>query len=95
MTIGDLYREITGMRSDIVRSLTRIEVIEASRAREEQVSKDHEDRIRALRADVPQNLDKRLGLLEQFKWKLGGMAIAGALVFSALGTVIGVVLTRK
>jgi hypothetical protein len=41
VTIADLYRELTGMRADVTRALTRIEVIDSR-------DTDHEARIRIL-----------------------------------------------
>lgn len=65
VTMGDLYREITGMRQDIARSLTRIEVIDSRNGDADRLHSDHEQRLRAL---------------EAFRWKLAGIAIVVAII---------------
>jgi len=41
VTTADLYRELVGMRTDMVRAVTRLEIADG-------IDKDHESRIRAL-----------------------------------------------
>lgn len=65
VTIGDLYREIVGMRSDVAKALTRIEVIDSHNTATAGDITDHENRIRSL---------------EAFKWKLTGIALAVGMV---------------
>jgi hypothetical protein len=65
VTIADLYRELSGMRSDIGRALTKMEVIESRNTDAEQLHRDHELRIRQL---------------EAFRWKLAGIAIVAAII---------------
>lgn len=65
VTIGDLYREIVGMRSDVARALTRIEVIDSHNTATAGDITDHENRLRGL---------------EAFKWKLTGIAMAVGMV---------------
>lgn len=60
VTIADLYRELTGMRTDIGKALTRLEVIDARDQAAAEVDRDHEGRLRAL---------------EAFRWKLVGIAL--------------------
>lgn len=61
VTIGDLYREIVGMRADMARALTRIEVIDHQNGDADRLHADHEARLRAL---------------EAFRWKLTGLAVS-------------------
>lgn len=61
ITIGDLYRELVGMRGDLAKALTHIEVIDSRNLGADQVHIDHEARLRAL---------------EAFRWKVTGLAIA-------------------
>lgn len=61
VTIGDLYRELVGMRSDVVKALTRIEIIDSQNNATAGDITDHENRLRGL---------------EAFKWKLTGIALA-------------------
>lgn len=65
VTIADLYRELTGMRQDIGRALTRIEVMDARTADADRLHTDHEARIRSL---------------EAFKWKLAGAVTVLAMI---------------
>lgn len=65
VTIADLYRELVGMRNDVARALTRIEVIDSRNGDADKLHSDHEQRIRAL---------------EQFRWKLAGIAIVMAII---------------
>lgn len=60
VTTADLYRELVGMRADIVKALTRVEVIDAQNADAHAALADHETRIR---------------LLEAFRWKLTGVVL--------------------
>jgi hypothetical protein len=60
ITMADLYRELTGMRADVARALTRIEVIDTRNGDADKLHADHEARIRAL---------------EQFRYKLLGAAV--------------------
>lgn len=43
VTTADLYRELVGLRTDMVRAIERIAVVDQARA-------DHESRLRALEA---------------------------------------------
>lgn len=65
VTVADLYRELVGMRSDLVKALTRIEVIDTVNKGAEDDRRDHEQRLR---------------ILEAFKWKLLGVCITGGAI---------------
>ena len=79
VTVADLYREMVGMRADVVKALTRIEVLDARNTDADHLHADHEARLR---------------LLETFKWKMiGGMLAIGA-VSGGLGAWAGVLLGR-
>jgi hypothetical protein len=69
VTIADLYRELVGMRTDVARALTRIEVIDARNTSADNLDRDHESRIRAL---------------EAFRWKMAGIAVVLAIIFGLL-----------
>jgi len=71
VTIADLYREITGMRADVARALTRIEVIDSRNADADKLHLDHETRLRSL---------------EQARWKAAGVAAVVAVLCSGLVT---------
>lgn len=45
---------------------------------------DKEQRIRALEAAVPQNLESRLSAAEQFRWKFAGALVIISMAVSAL-----------
>lgn len=70
VTNADLYRELVGMRTDVGRALTRLEVIDARNKTADTIHADYETRLRAL---------------EAFRWKLVGLALAVSLLSSALG----------
>lgn len=61
VTIADLYRELVGMRTDMAKALTKIEVIDARNTAADKTDGDHELRIRAL---------------EAFRWKFAGIYAA-------------------
>ena len=77
VTIGDLYRELVGMRQDITRALTRIEVIDTRNVDADRLHNDHESRLRAL---------------ERFRFTMGGLAIVGEIVAGVVGYWLGHVL---
>lgn len=61
VTNADLYRELVGIRSDVGRALTHIEVINVRNTAADRLDVDHETRIRTI---------------EAWKWKVTGMAVA-------------------
>lgn len=80
VTIADLYRELVGMRTDVGKALTRIEVIDNHNNDADKIHGDHELRLR---------------MLEAFRWKLAGIAMSVGMLSGAGGTVLGWLLTRK
>lgn len=58
VTIGDIYRELIGMRQDVGKALTRLEVIDNRNADADRLHADHEARLRAL---------------EVWRWKFAGV----------------------
>ena len=60
VTVADLYRELIGLRSDIVRALTRVERIDTVNQAADEIHRDHEMRLRGL---------------ESFRWKLAGACL--------------------
>lgn len=79
VTIADLYRELTGLRADVARALTRIEVIDSRSADADRLHADHEMRLRAL---------------ESFRWKLTGIALGMSAISGAAAAWLEIVLTR-
>ena len=65
VTNADLYRELLGIRGDVGKALTRIEVIDNQNVIADRLHTDFENRLRAL---------------EAFKWKLTGIALSVAAV---------------
>lgn len=61
VTVADLYRELVGMRGDLTRSLTKLEVIESRNSDADRLHADHEARLRQL---------------EKFRWQLVGVVLA-------------------
>ena len=71
VTVADLYRELVGMRADVVKALTRIEVIDAANSNADRIHNDHETRIR---------------YLEAVRWKLAGASLVlGAIAGGGAG----------
>lgn len=74
VTIADIYREMVGMRSDVVRALTRIEVLDVRNVDADRLHTDHEARLRGL---------------ERFRYTLGGLALIGGAVAGYVGYLLG------
>ena len=74
VTIGDLYRELVGMRSDLSRVLAHQEATDLINRGAEQIHADHEARLRAL---------------ERFRFTLGGLAIVGGAAAGYVGYILG------
>jgi hypothetical protein len=74
VTIGDLYRELVGMRSDLSRVLAHQEATDLINRSADQIHADHETRLRAL---------------ERFRFTLGGLAIVGGAVSGYVGYLLG------
>lgn len=60
VTTADLYRELVGMRTDVTKALTRIEVIDSRNTDADKIHADFEARLR---------------MLEAFRWKLTGVVL--------------------
>jgi len=73
VTTADLYRELVGMRQDITKALTRIEVIDSRNNDADKLHSDHESRLRAL---------------EAFRWKVTGIAVASSAVVGTVSGVV-------
>jgi hypothetical protein len=73
VTVADIYREVIGMRTDVQRALTRVEVIDAKNANADQIHADHESRIRQL---------------EVFRWKLTGLSVVLGMVAGVVSGII-------
>lgn len=80
VTIADLYRELTGLRTDLGKALTKLEVIDARNQTADRVDSDHETRIRGL---------------EAFKWKLTGVALAVGVLSGLLSGYVTVLLSHR
>jgi hypothetical protein len=79
VTTADLYRELVGMRTEVVRALERLAVIESRNQDDNQRSGDHEARLR---------------MLERFRWKLAGACLTGGAVAGSLTTWAGYVVSH-
>jgi hypothetical protein len=77
VTIGDLYRELVGMRSDLSRVLAHQEATDLINRSSEQIHADHEARLRGL---------------EKFRYTLAGLALVGGAAAGAVGAWVGYVL---
>jgi hypothetical protein len=74
VTIGDLYRELVGMRSDLSRVLAHQEATDLINRGAEQIHADHETRLRAL---------------ERFRFTLGGVAVVVGAASGYVGYLLG------
>ena len=74
VTIGDLYRELVGMRSDLTRVLAHQEATDLINRGAEQIHADHEARLRTL---------------ERFRYTLMGVAIATGAGSGYIGYILG------
>ena len=72
VTIGDLYRELVGMRGDLTRSLGKLEVMESRHGDADRIHADHESRLRTAEAALPTGLEGRMMALEKFRWQIAG-----------------------
>ena len=73
--MADLYNAIMAIKTDLTRSLSKLEVMESRNGDADRLHADHEARVRALENAVPSSLEMRIMALEKFRWQ-----IAGALV---------------
>lgn len=78
LTVADLYREMTGMRAEVVKALTRIEVLDVRNSDADTLHRDHEARIRALETSAAR-LAGKLAVMA------GGSSVAGGWVGYLLG----------
>ena len=69
VTLADLFRVMSAMQLDVSKVATKLEVIDARNKNADQLHADHEQRIRTL---------------EQFRWKILGLALAISIVVSLL-----------
>lgn len=83
ITIGDLYRELVTIRTDMASMLTETKVIATRHEATQADLADHEGRLRGLEAAFPPQLANRLVSVE--KWQLRAGAVVGF-----IGLVVGV-----
>jgi hypothetical protein len=74
VTVADLYRELVGMRTDLVHVLATQEATTARNHTTDMIHADHETRLRTL---------------ERFRFTLGGLSIVGGAVAGWIGYVLG------
>jgi hypothetical protein len=79
VSVADLYRELVGLRSDVVKALTRIEALDTTNQLANEIHHDHEVRLRAL---------------ESFRWKLAGACLTVSVLAGGAGTWVGLVVGR-
>jgi hypothetical protein len=77
MTVKDLFIELQGLRTDLVRALTHMERIDARGEVADKQLADYEQRLRAL---------------ERFRWSLMGAAASAGALAGALGGWVGYIL---
>lgn len=83
ITIGDLYRELVTIRTDMASMLIETKVIATRHEATQADISDHEGRIRGIEAALPPQLSSRLVTVE--KWQLRAGAVVGF-----IGLVVGI-----
>ncbi len=73
ITLGDLYREVVAMRSEVTGALLKLAVIESRNAEADRIHLDQEGRLRAL---------------ERFRFTVAGYSVLGGLVTGVLGALL-------
>lgn len=76
ITMGDLYQAIMAMKTDLTKTLSKLEVIESRNGDADRIHADHETRLRTLESTVPTSLEGRIMALEKFRWQVVGALIA-------------------
>lgn len=80
VTIGDIYRELIAMRSDVGKALTRLEVIDSRNKDADLLHADHETRLRAL---------------ETWRWKFAGVMMVVAIVIGFVSAYLAQALAAR
>lgn len=82
ITLVDVYREVTGMRTDLAKVSTHMERVDTRNEAADLLHKDHEDRLRGLEKldadaikDTVHELRGKVSDLEKFRWMLMGMFV--------------------
>lgn len=71
---SQLATDMSAMRSDLTRALTRLELVDQREQSAGQLQADHETRLR---------------LLERFRYTLAGLAVVGGVLAGFIGDLIG------
>lgn len=74
VTVSDLFKVMSDIRTDLSKALTKLEVIDSRNQAADQTQNDHELRIRSL---------------EAFKWKLIGAILIMSTIIGVLAGYIG------
>lgn len=74
VTIADLYRELVGIRGDVVRAMERVAVLDARNHDADTLHTDHEARIR---------------ILERFRYAVMGASVVVSGAAGTLGWLLG------
>lgn len=71
---GAIQTDMSALRADVSKALTRIEVIDSRNQNADGLHRDYESRLR---------------LLERFRWTLGGVSLVGGFLSGFLGYLLG------
>jgi hypothetical protein len=71
---AQIAADMSAMRSDVTRALTRLELVDQRDQAAEQLHRDHEVRLR---------------MLERFRYTMAGAALAGGVIAGFIGDLIG------
>lgn len=80
VTVADLFRVMSEMRTDMGKALAHLEVIDSRNKNADDVHRDHEFRIRAI---------------ESWRWKATGAATMAGILAGAGGSWLGFLIARK
>lgn len=93
VTGWDIMTEVSAMRLDVGRVLTKVEVMAAQQALQTAQLTDIETRLRTVTAAVPEGLAARLTVVERWQWRTSGAMAAVSIICGLLGGYISHILT--
>lgn len=94
VTTWDLFSEVTGMRRDVSKVLTKVEVMSAQQALFTAQMTDVEARLRVLQGAVPDQLGPRLMAVERWQWRTAGIMATVAFIAGILGGYLGLLIAH-
>lgn len=94
VTIADLYRELLTIRTGSASMLAEMKVMATWYETHRANLADHETRIRSLEVQIPDDLGRRLGGIERWQWRAGGIVTAVAAVVGIVSGLLTQLVSR-